>query len=157
MAAWRKVPTNASNTATTQTPHSRRTTGTPSIEARSERSAMARTATPTSVRRRATATTAMHTSEATTANTSSPPNTVWPRAKRRPPGTPNAVWDPLVSWMRFQSRGTRRAATAKNWARPMVATVSTRRAERRNRRTTTASIPAPVSTATTSPTATPPT
>ena len=145
----------ASTEATTQTPASRRPTGTANMAARSLRSAAARTAMPMSVRARTRATAAMARTATTTATNSSVWKTVVPNSSWNDPGMRNVLLGAARS-VRPHRRGINRAPTARNWARPMVATVSTSRGDLRKRRTTTRSMASPMTTAATRPMTSPP-
>ena len=152
MAAWKKMLTKESTPATTQVSDCRRPTGMPSMEARSRRSPVACTATPMSLRVNQSDTPARQATETMTATRSSALKVTGAMCQvtchgKLTTAVAIGVWP--------QMRGMSRLSTTRNWESPMVATVRIRRAERRNRRTTTSSTIAVSRTAATSPVASP--
>ena len=149
MPARRKMATNASSAATTQTTVCSRFTGTPSNAARSALSALARMATPAADARRKTARAAIASGMAMIAIKSFARKIVPPIST-----LPSKGWSNRLEKRRGEPnrRGRRIEPAASSWARPSVATVRRRRGVRKNRRITTSSTTAPRTTAPTRPT-----
>ena len=151
-AVRKKTPRNESTAASTHTSASSRATGMPSMPARSERSAAARTATPAGVRRRNRLVPTRPARATSTATTWSSDSTIGSSVMRQSRGRSTL---PVVTStaVRPHSAGTPSAAADSSCDRPMVATVSTRRDDRLNRRMAIRSTAAPSATALTRPTA----
>ena len=128
--ARRNMPRNASSEATTHTTVCSRFTGMPSVKARSARSADPRIATPTRERCRNSAMAKRQMGTTIIVSTSLALKLVPPISKLASNGGASRVpndWSP-------KARGRNSPAPASSWARPIVATVSTRRGDEKNRR-----------------------
>jgi hypothetical protein len=125
----------------------RRLTGTPRRAARSVLSALARMATPTSVRCSSKAISAM-----AIGATTSPSRSLL--SKKTPPIerlVPNGGSSFPTAMSRSHKRGRSSAMPTSTWLKPMVAIVTRRRGDRKNRRITRRSTTAPRATASSSP------
>ena len=125
-----------------------RFTGMPSVAARSERSALARTAMPISLRRRKSPSPTSTAITTSTEITSSEWNNWVPTLNSRCQGN-SMVLSPMICWP--QIFGIRSAPTRKSCEMPMVATVRTRREDLKKRRMRRNSTSAPMITAPTRP------
>jgi hypothetical protein len=139
MPARRYRARNASAAASDHTQVCSRPTGMPSSEARSARSAAARTAMPTLVNRRNAATSSIASGASTQATGKSASKMNGLTWSCHVIGTAML----LVSGVLPHRRGSISAAKASNWASPMVATVRISRGARKNRRTIASSTIAP--------------
>ena len=141
------IPKNASTVATVQTIVCRRRTGTPSVAARSARSALPRTATPMLLSRSQAASAMNAMGIAIIAITSLPLKIVLPTWNlTENGGSRRLVWK---SWPNAWARN--RPAPIRTWERPIVATVRIRRGARKNRRMISVSTTIPSKTAATRP------
>ena len=137
--ALRMKASAASPPASIQTIVVLRRTGIPRSRARSVFSAAARTAVPWSVRRRNQASASSTKGATSTISISSPPRRFTPRSSSRSRGTANGP----VRLTKSRALEPTISMPPSTWARPMLATVTTRRDASRKRRSTSTSTPAP--------------
>ncbi len=146
--ARKNTPMNDMPAVIAHTSVLRRFTGMPSVAARSERSALARTAMPISVRRRNNPSPTSTASTTSTDTTSSEWNSSVPTVNWRCHGN-SMVLSPMICWP--QILGINNAPTRNSCEMPIVATVSTSRDDLKKRRTNRNSTSAPKITAATRP------
>ena len=150
MPLRRKTAVKASAPATDQTRVCRRATGTPSSEARSALSALARMAVPAALRCRNTLTATSTTGVTMRPSRSLASNTIEPMVRVASNGGSMLP----ATRSRSHRRGSSSVAATSTWLRPMVAMVTSSRGEWAKRRMITRSVAAPSTTAASRPAST---